>query len=209
MDETKEQKIKQFNDKKTPEVKTSIDDKKTKINDTTVPEDNTNAGVIKKKASETAEQKKIEEEEEKKAKEEEETREKIEHDILNRSARQIDNAKEAISFSASPFLQWLNKQPTPGGLATIIGIIIFFMLAIVPVNSNGDTRLKLLWLTLQGRTHVDYEHIIPGSVAPSSTIVDATPTTSLPTITTPSINPPITISSLDNIDFLSIFNMGN
>jgi len=56
----------------------------------------------------------------------------------------------------TPIGRWLEGRPKPGGIATLLIIISVFLLAIVPVNANGDTRLKLIWLTLTGKTYIDY-----------------------------------------------------
>src|SRR5260221_6493124 len=38
-------------------------------------------------------------------------------------------------------------------MAAIVLILVFFVLAIIPVDASGNTRLYLLWLTLTGKTH--------------------------------------------------------
>ncbi len=45
--------------------------------------------------------------------------------------------------------------PTPGGIGILVFVLIFFIWAIVPVSSSGQTRLQLLWLTLTGHTVVN------------------------------------------------------
>jgi hypothetical protein len=66
------------------------------------------------------------------------------------------NLGTSIADRASPVGNWLASKPTPGGIATLLILICVFLIAIVPVNAQGDTRLKLLWLTLTGKTHIDY-----------------------------------------------------
>src|SRR5579875_2005187 len=46
----------------------------------------------------------------------------------------------------------LAALPTPGGVGLLVFALIFFVWAIVPVSSGGQTRLQLLWLTLTGHT---------------------------------------------------------
>lgn len=43
----------------------------------------------------------------------------------------------------------LASAPTPGGIAALVFALVFFLMAIVPVNGN-DTRLSLLWGVLTG-----------------------------------------------------------
>lgn len=42
------------------------------------------------------------------------------------------------------------RIPTPGGLFPILAALLFFLLAIVPVWSDGTTRLSLIWRVLTG-----------------------------------------------------------
>lgn len=67
------------------------------------------------------------------------------------------NAVSQLATPLEPAVNWFANVPTPGGLATILIILIVFVLAIVPVDASGTTRLKLVWLTLTGKTHLKYE----------------------------------------------------
>jgi hypothetical protein len=81
--------------------------------------------------------------------------------LRERNARKVvtgelQNAITTGMDATTPVGRWLEARPKPGGIATLLIIIAVFLLAIVPVNSNGDTRLKLIWLTLTGKTYIDY-----------------------------------------------------
>lgn len=60
---------------------------------------------------------------------------------------------------------WLSSAPTPGGIGMLVLALLFFLWAIIPVNSAGDTRLKLLWYTLIGRTQFTESTQIAGGSA--------------------------------------------
>lgn len=64
-------------------------------------------------------------------------------------------ANSALNAVDAP-VKWFENRPTPFGLGVIIAIIIVFLLAIVPVDDAGNTRLKLIFLTLSGKTHLSY-----------------------------------------------------
>ena len=51
---------------------------------------------------------------------------------------------------------WFENTPAPGGIFVLLLIIAVFLCAIVPVDSQGHTRLMLIWLTLTGKTHLAY-----------------------------------------------------
>jgi hypothetical protein len=71
----------------------------------------------------------------------------------------------------------LAALPTPGGVGLLVFALIFFVWAIVPVSSGGQTRLQLLWLTLTGHTS-----LATGEAPPEQR--PGTPTTA-PTATAP------------------------
>lgn len=50
----------------------------------------------------------------------------------------------------SDLVQRVAGLRTPGGLFPLVVFILFMIFAIVPVNSNGDTRIFLLWRALTG-----------------------------------------------------------
>lgn len=61
------------------------------------------------------------------------------------------NAPRAIRrLLDSDLVQRVAGLRTPGGLFPLVVFILFMLFAIVPVNSNGDTRLLLLWRALTG-----------------------------------------------------------
>lgn len=61
------------------------------------------------------------------------------------------NAPKAIRrLLDSELVQRVANLRTPGGLFPLVVFILFMLFAIVPVNSNGDTRMLLLWRALTG-----------------------------------------------------------
>jgi len=78
---------------------------------------------------------------------------KLQQRVLLETVRGLNSTK----IVAAPAVNWFSNLPTPGGLATIIIILIVFVMAIVPVDASGTTRLKLVWLTLTGKTHLRYQ----------------------------------------------------
>lgn len=67
---------------------------------------------------------------------------------------EVQRGLRATGEKTTPAMNWIANRPTPGGIATILIIIGIFLLAIVPVDNQGNTRLKLIWLTLTGKTHI-------------------------------------------------------
>lgn len=172
-DDTNAQKIKQFNQKNaagrmqgtpanptqtvtpvvTPNARMSVSDIELLLKDqTTLSKEE----LLRRQALSTKENLRIAEEEKKK--QERETRER---NIAERNVRRLVT-DEALSASdramnnLSPMLNWVGKRPTPGGIATLLVIIAVFLMAIMPAGPNGETRLKLLWLTLSGKTQINY-----------------------------------------------------
>jgi hypothetical protein len=90
--------------------------------------------------------------------------------------------------STHPAKQWFENVPTPGGIGILLLIIFVFLLAIVPVDSSGNTRLYLMWLTLTGKTHLAYEDGNSSSTTSATTPTVATtptPVQGQPAPTTP------------------------
>jgi hypothetical protein len=111
--------------------------------------------LVKQQASQTAAKKQADKEAADKAAEQaaEQARQQ---DLLTQVGAKIGEGQDAIAGAAAPAVNWLANQPTPGGVLTVFLILVFFLLAVTPVNKNGDSRLKLLWLTITGKTHLDY-----------------------------------------------------
>lgn len=55
---------------------------------------------------------------------------------------------------ARRWVDWLANRPTPGGIFLMIGVILFFLFAFVPMGPNGETRLFLIWRSLTGGAKV-------------------------------------------------------
>jgi hypothetical protein len=75
-----------------------------------------------------------------------------------------------------PAKLWFENAPTPGGIDVLLIIIFVFLLAIVPVDTKGNTRLYLMWLTLTGKTHLSYSD----TGTTSATTAATTSTTAAP-----------------------------
>lgn len=107
--------------------------------------------------------------------------------------------------AAEPPIKWFENRPTPFGIGVIIAIIVVFLLAIVPVDDAGNTRLKLIFLTLSGKTHLSYQDTQQGAAGASGNFGNQS---------TPSVQPrqtaqnvPIDLSSvpdLSGIDFTNL-----
>lgn len=214
---TKQDQIKNYNTSK-QENDTKDDTKKPSEDDTKTEEQK----IISKQADNTSEKRKQDKEEAERERKEEQ-RIKDEQDTLNKLGNKIAEGQEAIANSVSPFTQWLAKQPTPGGVATIFVILMFFLFAIVPVNERGDTRLKLIWFTLTSKTKLssdDTGDIIGGGGDFGNTITSTPTQTTIPITTTPigptgpklSIAPQPTNGNgfipLATTDLLNLFNFG-
>lgn len=82
----------------------------------------------------------------------------------------LAGTRKGIAVASAPVIPAVNRfanLPTPGGLMTIILLLIIFVLAIVPISNPdwpvGTTRLKLVWLTLSGKTHLRYQDTTPNN----------------------------------------------
>ncbi len=71
------------------------------------------------------------------------------------------SVSETISEKIDPTAQKIGSMPTPGGLGLLVAILLVLLWIVIPVNTQGDTRLKLLWYTLGGRT------TLTGAINPS------------------------------------------
>lgn len=103
-------------------------------------------------------------------------------------------AVSQLATPLEPAVNWFANVPTPGGLATILIILVVFVLAIVPVDASGTTRLKLVWLTLTGKTHLKYEEdkAFGGGGSGDFGSQSASPTTPGQLPSMPAVLPPIT-----------------
>lgn len=64
-----------------------------------------------------------------------------------------DTVKGALDTMQPP-IRWLESIPTPMGIGAILALIVVFLMAVVPVDTAGNTRLKLIWYTITGKTHL-------------------------------------------------------
>lgn len=95
-------------------------------------------------------------EDDRKAREEQEREDaKARGDVKAVIQSEVSKGLRATSQRTSPAMNWFANRPTPGGIATLLVLIGIFLMAIVPVDNQGNTRLKLIWLTLTGKTHFE------------------------------------------------------
>jgi hypothetical protein len=138
----------------------------------TTPDDNTtNQQQIAKKATQTRDQLAIDQKQADKEQALLKAEQEKQANLAQQAALRANEAIAKVGEKAAPGINWVSHLPTPGGIAVLVIVLLFFLFAVTPVNTNGDTRLKLLWLTITGKTHLAYS----GS---SGTGKPATPTTS-------------------------------
>lgn len=53
--------------------------------------------------------------------------------------------------SAGQLADWASALKTPGGIGLLVGVLIFFVWVVMPINSTGKTRMQLLWGVLTGQ----------------------------------------------------------
>src|SRR5260370_35928477 len=141
IDATKIQKIADFNKKQADKnTKLTLDRREGK-NDNTIPKPPPPPGMSKEeliaaKALETEAVRKA------KAQEEADRKKKEEEDaaLLEKSRLQVQKATEALKAATEEPRKWIERLPTPGGIATILIILLFFLFAVIPVDSSGNTR---------------------------------------------------------------------
>jgi hypothetical protein len=56
----------------------------------------------------------------------------------------------ALQNGTRRLADWGASLATPGGIGFLVAILLFFVWAVVPVNKNGKTRLRLLWGVIVG-----------------------------------------------------------
>lgn len=49
---------------------------------------------------------------------------------------------------------WASGLQTPGGIGLLVGVLIFMVWVIVPINTQGRTRMQLLWGILTGQVEM-------------------------------------------------------
>jgi Fe2+ transport system protein B len=214
-DKTKTEIIKDFNEKtkqKTEQVTTSVTSSNDAANDE--QEKKTNAEIIKDKAQETKEVREQEKREKEQAKKEEEER----ANELEKTRLLAQTVQQSAKQSLQPSVNFLNSLPKPGGIGLLILALIFFLLVILPVNKQGDTRLKLLWRTITGQTYLADKAASTGDTKGTSNSSNnndvassiVQPTSILP-FTTPVTSEDngnsLTLMLPDSIDFMSLFGL--
>lgn len=118
--------------------------------------------VIASKADETKEELKKREKEQKEIEQAQKEQKEKDANVVEQAKIQAENLTETITSTTEKPRRFLESLPTPVGIGFLLTILLFFVFISVPVNSNGDTRLKLLWKTLRAQTHLNYGNNLPG-----------------------------------------------
>lgn len=131
----------------------------------TTPEENETAKTKKEQIADKAVQKTaddLKKEEEERLQAEEQAR----LDAIDQMQTSIAALIERVNARVEPAKTWVSSLPTPTGLAGLVIAILLFALAVIPVDSQGHTRLYLFYQSLLGRTHMKYQETSPaGSVS--------------------------------------------
>lgn len=167
-----------------------------------------NAERVEKKALQTEAELKREEREREAKERERQQEEKSRIQRLQDAGR---NASNAALDALEPPVRWMERVPTPFGLGVILFIAIVFILAIVPVDAAGNTRLKLIWLTISGKTHLLYQDVGSGDFGgqnqPNTATTPNQPAPSngrVPLTSQNAQNVPIEIPDLTGLDFMNL-----
>lgn len=80
----------------------------------------------------------------------------------------LSNSLDAPAVLTRRGANWIASAPTPGGVGVLILALLMFLWIIVPVNESGDTRAKLLWYTLTGRTKLKQQYETAENAAAAS-----------------------------------------
>lgn len=96
-----------------------------------------------------------------KRREQEIVQERQQREADAKQARSIRNFRhvahdvnQSFNSSVQPALQKIGSLPAPGGIGLMVGILAMLLFVVVRVNAAGDTRLKLLWYSMNGRTRL-------------------------------------------------------
>lgn len=83
--------------------------------------------------------------------------EEVEGDEASKST--LDRIGETTRTAVEPLVQKANSAadrigslPTMGGIGLLLAVLMIILFTVVIVNKQGDTRLKMLWYMLVGRT---------------------------------------------------------
>jgi hypothetical protein len=85
----------------------------------------------------------------------------------------------SVSTNTGMLADKVGAMSTVGGIGLLVAILIFLLFVLVPVNSQGDTRLKLLWYMLNGKA------VLQGRVTPTGVSTSGAPPASGTTGTPP------------------------
>lgn len=104
---------------------------------------------------------------------------------------------------------WIMRAPTVGGIGALLAIIIIFLLAVLPVDKQGNTRLFLIWLTLTGKASVK---LPPGTLPGTNADVTSNSTITLTNSPSPDIvtaAPPVVEQSPVSFTLPAVFQNGS
>lgn len=153
--------------------------------------------AIRRKALETRETLREREETEERQRQEQLDADRKAGRIKEVAAAEAVRGLRALDKSTASQRAWIMRAPTVGGIGVLLAIIALFLMAVVPVDKSGNTRLFLLWLTLTGKASVKLPTgTVPGGsgdvtqnintevpVAPTPVVPDITTTTfTLPSV---------------------------
>ena len=150
--------------------------------------------AIRRKALETKETLRQQEEEAERQRQEQLDEAKRQGRYDRVAKEQVIHGLKAMDKATFAQRSWIMRASTVGGIGTLLAIIVLFLLAVVPVDKQGNTRLFLIWLTLTGKTHTTLTPDVSGlnnnSVSGSNAITPDISTTKQE----PPAQPPITFT---------------
>lgn len=197
MDKTKREQIQQFNTKKLEE--NSVQQVQTASNNV--------QDKIAEKATDTKEHKEQEKKLQEETEKELQSQKERNANIVQLAGTHAEKVSNSINDAVETPRTWVENLPHPGGITAIIAILMFFVFAVIPVNVDGDTRLKLLWLTMIGRTTLTNK-INDGTIPGSSGKVVPPPALPAPKQEILEMKPfTFSVSDNDIISFSQLFNL--
>lgn len=64
------------------------------------------------------------------------------------------NVNRVVAPRLADFTARLRALPHPGGIGLLVVVLVFLLVAVIPMNATGDTRLSLFWKVLTGNMRV-------------------------------------------------------
>src|SRR6266568_3108600 len=148
---TRAEKITEFNTKQaTKPVKTEV------LSIPPPPPPPSTEQVIAQKATETKQVVQSQQKAEAQQNAQEEKEAQKTQDALKQAGQVAGKIGAEVNKPVDRVKEYLSSVPTPGGILSILLVVLFFVLAVTPIDKQGNTRLKLIWLTLTRKTQLDY-----------------------------------------------------